>query len=284
MDWVFTAIGVAIILEVLVDIFHTLAHPGAQGHLCRTLLSAFWRLSRQSQLSGPLAMLAVIGIWGVLAVLGWALVYWPHLPEGFTSTGADPDGGHAFLDAVYISMVTISTLGFGDVFPTSDWLRIVNPLEALFGFALLTVAMSWILQVYPALARRKAFAIRLTLLRDADSIGAITTLDASTASRLLDDLSAGLVSVRVDISDYPETYYFREDERSTSLAANLGYTAELAYAASASEHPGVRHSADVLIRSLDDFAAMLDAKFLHTGASTPEVLVAYSSEHRHTQS
>jgi len=283
MDWVTTAVGAAIILEVMVDIFHTLANPGAQGHLSRTLLSSIWRLSRQSRLSGPLAMLAVIGVWGVLAVLGWALVYWPHMPEGFTSTGAGTGGGQAFLDAIYISMVTISTLGFGDVFPTSDWLRIANPLEALFGFALLTVAVSWILQVYPALARRKAFAIRLSLLRDADSIGAMKTLDAESASRLLDDLSVGLVNVRVDISDFPETYYFREDERSTSLAANLGYAAELGFAASASEHPGVRHSADILLRSLDDFAGMLDAKFLRTGASTSEVLVAYSSEHRHTQ-
>ena len=283
MDWVLTAIGAAIILEVVVDIFHTLAHPGAQGHLSRTLLRSIWRLTRQSQLSGPLAMLAVIGIWGVLAVLGWALVYWPHLPDGFTSTSGDAEGGQAFLDAIYISMVTISTLGFGDVFPTSDWLRIVNPMEALFGFALLTVAVSWVLQVYPALARRKAFALRLTLLREADSIRAITTLDAPSASRLLDELTAGLVSVRVDISEFPETYYFREDDRSTSLAANLGYIAELAYAASASEYPGVRHSADVLNRSIDDFAGMLDAKFLRMRASTSEVLAAYSAEHRHTQ-
>jgi hypothetical protein len=229
-------------------------------------------------------MLAVIGIWGVLAVLGWALVYWPHLPDGFTSTDADVVGdGRPFLDAIYISMVTISTLGFGDVFPTSDWLRIVNPLEALFGFALLTVAVSWILQVYPALARRKAFAIRLNLLREADSVRAITTLDVPSASRLLDELTAGLVSVRVDISEFPETYYFREDDRPSSLAANLGYIAELASAALASEHPGVRHSADVLIRAVDDFAGMIDTKFLRTGAATSEVLVAYSAEHRHTQ-
>jgi hypothetical protein len=283
MDWVLTAIGVAIIVEVLVDIFHTLAYPGAQGHLSRTLLRSIWCLTRHSRFSGPLAMLAVIGIWGVLAVLGWALVYWPHLPDGFRSTGSGAGDGQAFLDAIYISMVTISTLGFGDVFPTSDWLRIVNPLQALFGFALLTVAVSWILQVYPALARRKAFAIRLTLLRDADSLRAITTLDAPSASRLLDEMTAGLVSVRVDISEFPETYYFREDDRPTSLAANLGYLAELASAALASEHPAVQHSADVLIRSVDDFAGMIDAKFLRTRATTSDVLTAYASEHRHTQ-
>lgn len=283
MGWMLTAIGAAIILTVLLDIFHTLAHPGVQGRLSRALLRSFWRLSRQSQLSGPLAMLAVIGVWGLLAVLGWALVYWPHLPEGFNSARVDADGGQAFLEAVYISMVTISTLGFGDVFPTSDWLRIINPLEALFGFALLTVAVSWILQVYPSLTRRKAFAIRLTLLRDADTVGAIATFDPSSASRLLDDLSVEVVSVRVDLSDFPETYYFREDARSTSLAADLGYVLELADAASTSEHPGVRHSADVLIRALDDFARMLDENFLRTNASTPEVLDAYASEHRHTE-
>ena len=242
MIWLLTAVGVVTVLGVLLDIFHTLAHPGAQGHLSGMLLRSFWRVSRQSQLSGPLAMLAVISIWAAMAVLGWALVYWPHMPEGFTSAEG-VDEGKAFVDAVYISSVTISTLGFGDVFPTSDWLRIINPLEALFGLALLTVAVSWILQVYPTLTRRKAFAIRLALLRDADTIDAIGTFDAASAARLLDDLSVTMVNVRVDLSDFPETYYFREDERSTSLAANLGYAVALAEEASASEHPAVRHSA-----------------------------------------
>ncbi|MGH3457323.1 potassium channel family protein [Aeromicrobium sp.] len=276
MNWVLPAIGAAIVLTVLLDIFRTLAHPGAQGFLSRTMLESIWRWSHHSQLTGPLAMLAVISVWGVLAVLGWALIYWPHVPEGFTSLHT---GGTSFIDAIYISLVTISTLGFGDVYPASDWLRVVNPLEALFGFAMLTVAVSWVLQVYPALARRKALAIRLALLRRADSVRVIHHFGAAGAARLLDDLCASVVNVRVDLGDYPETYYFRTDEESDSLAANLGYAVELGNAGGVSGHEEVRHAGDLLLRALDDFAAMIDAKFLHTGDATSNVLHAYASDH-----
>jgi hypothetical protein len=282
MDWVLTAIGVAIVLEVLLDIFHTLAHPGAQGLLSRTLLTSIWRWSRHSQLSGPLAMLAIIGVWGLLAVLGWALIYWPHMADGFESlrSGAS-DPGQTLLDAIYISIVTISTLGFGDVFPRSDWLRVINPVEALFGFALLTVAVSWVLQVYPALSRRKAFAIRLSLLHRADTASAVSASDAAGAARILDDVTTGVINVRVDLDDYPETYYFRTDEQTSSLAATLGYAAELGTAGLASDHLEVRHAGRLLLLALDDLATMMDVKFLGTGDTTAAILAAYAVDHGH---
>ena len=74
-----------------------------------------------------------------------------------------------------ISLVTISTLGFGDVHPATDWLRIVNPLEALFGFALLTVVVAWMLQVYPALSRRRVIALHLSALKRAGTLDACRT-------------------------------------------------------------------------------------------------------------
>jgi hypothetical protein len=36
----------------------------------------------------------------------------------------------------------VATLGFGDIVPESEWLRIVVPAQALIGFALLTAAVT----------------------------------------------------------------------------------------------------------------------------------------------
>lgn len=288
MDWLVSSLGAVIVLAVLRDIFHTLGHPGAQGSLSRLVLGTIWSVSRRfggrgrmAGLAGPLAMLTVIGVWGVLAVIGWGLVYWPHVHEGFVF-GSGPAGhDNALLDALYISMVTISTLGFGDVVPAAAWLRIVNPLEALFGFALLTVAVSWVLQIYPALTRRRVLAIRLTLLHRADTSNALTHLDSAMAAGLLESLATSIVGVRVDLSEYAETYYFREDEPGTSLAATLNYAAELGQAGATSHRADVRLAAAYLNCSLDDFASVLDDRFLHTGGTLPELLDAYAADHGH---
>ncbi|MFD9036007.1 potassium channel family protein [Streptomyces sp. NPDC059567] len=95
----------------------------------------------------------------------WTLIYWPHLPEGFVySDVLRPADRVGLLNAVHVSLVTLSTLGLGDIAPTEGWLRVVAPMEGLIGFALLSATVSWILGIHPALARRRALALRLSHL------------------------------------------------------------------------------------------------------------------------
>ena len=68
--------------------------------------------------------------------------------------GLEPSERIDLLDSLYLSLVTVAALGYGDIVPTYAWLRLVSPLEALIGCALLTAAVSWILQIHPALARK----------------------------------------------------------------------------------------------------------------------------------
>jgi len=282
LDWLITAAGAILVLAVLVDIFHTLANPGRQGRLSRLVHTSIWRLSRRSAWSGPLAMLAVIGIWGTCAVLGWALVYWPHMPEGFTfPAGSSAAEDPAFLDALYVSLVTISTLGFGDVFPASGWLRVANPLEAIFGFALLTVAVSWVLQIYPALSRRRALALRLSVLERAGTVDTLPELDPTVASTLLHGLAADIVGARVDLGDHSETYYFRENCRDSALPANLGVAQELGTAATQSPHADVQLAGRVLLISVADLLAVVGARFLRAPQASPDPMDAYFRDHRH---
>ncbi|MFF1874748.1 potassium channel family protein [Kitasatospora herbaricolor] len=127
-------------------------------------MTAAWRLTshlnthrRAAGLAGPLAMVPVVALWAFAATIGWALVYWPHMPVSLThSTGLDPADHASFVDALYVSLVNLTTLGLGDIAPTAGWLRIVAPIEALVGFTLLSATLSWIIGIYPALARRRA--------------------------------------------------------------------------------------------------------------------------------
>lgn len=286
MDVLAIGFGVAIILVVLRDMFHTLGHPLGQGNLSRLVMRAMWRLShraagqgRLAKLVGPLGLLTVMMLWGALAVCAWALVYWPFIPDGFVFS-AGPMVGNAgeALDALYISLVTISTLGFGDVVPELAWLRMVVPLEAIFGFALLTVAVSWILQVYPALTRRRALAIHLALLRHSGASSIQQNVEEGSSAALLQSMAGSIIAVRVDLTQYSETYYFR-DEPDSSLAATVGFAVELARIGAASVRADIRFAAMILDYALTDLAGVLDARFLRTGGTTSEVFDAYAADH-----
>jgi hypothetical protein len=291
MFWIATGGGTFLILLALRDIFHTLVHPEGEGAISRSVLRATWRISRSSagkrylaHVSGPLALLAVVGLWALFAVLGWTLIYWPVISTDFYSASRHAtDAGGTFLESLYVSMVTISTLGFGDIVPVSAWMRIVSPLEGLFGFALLTAVVSWVLQIYPALTRRRVLAVRLSLLRRAH-VGA-WLLDLETApalARLLDDLSTDIVQAGVDLREYSETYYFRDVEPNASLAATLTYAVDLGRIGLTAPTSEMRLAATLLNNALEELAQVLRDRFRHEGQSMPEILGAYAADHGHS--
>jgi hypothetical protein len=288
-DWFITLLGVAVVLAVLRDIFHTLWHPSGHGGLGRKVLAAVWRVGRPRHghrrvraLAGPLAMVVVVAAWVLLIVFGWTLIYWPHLADGFFISDALQEttrGG--LLDALYLSMVTLGTLGFGDIVPTAEWLRVAVPLQAMLGFVLLTAVVTWVLQVYPALTRRRALAIRLSLLRRADAVRTLSEEDVPMAANLLEDLAGEVVQARVDLTQYAETYYFRDGEETVSLPANIAMAGDLARAAERSPRADLRFAGKLLDTALADFARLLDAHFLRVGGPPRAVLAAYAADHGH---
>jgi hypothetical protein len=287
--WVITCVGALVVLATLRDVFHTLWHPSGRSGLGRKVMAVVWRAGRPrrgrrrvSVLAGPLSMVVVVLAWIAFIVLGWTFIYWPHLADGFSiSQQLEDTARGGFLDALYLSMVTVATLGFGDIVPTSEWLRIAVPVQALLGFVLLTAAVTWVLQVYPALTRRRALAIRLSLLRRADAVRVLSEEDVPMAANLLEDLAGELVQSRVDLTQYAETYYFRDGEESASLAATIGTAVQLAHAAERSHRPDMRFAGKLLDTALNDFAELLDAQFLRIGGSPQTVLTAYAADHGH---
>jgi hypothetical protein len=287
VGWLVTAAGVVVVLLALRDIFHTLWHPSGRSGVSRPLLAAVWRAGRLrrsgrrvNSLAGPLTMVVVALVWVGLIVFGWTLIYWPHLTEGFAVGPALRSGTRGgLLDALYLSMVTIATLGFGDIVPTEEWLRVAVPLQALLGFVLLTAAVTWVLQIYPALTRRRALSIRLSLLERADAARIIDEEDVALAAPLLESLANDLVQARVDLTHYAEIYYFRDGERDASLAATLPTAAALAQVTSTSSRADLRFAGLLLAAAVSDLARLIDAQYLRVGGTLTEILHAYAADH-----
>lgn len=114
-----TLLGAVLILAALRDVFHQLFHPGGTGSISGVLMKLVWGVYRGLArrypsllaLAGSSALVGVIPSWVGLAAVGWALIYWPRMPESFLlSTGLGPSGAEGFFDALYLSLMTLTTL------------------------------------------------------------------------------------------------------------------------------------------------------------------------------
>lgn len=296
MTPILSLLGIGLIFAALRDIFDTLFHPSGKGMLSRALPRPLWRGARWfaaryptvRELCGPIALLAVIASWVVLLAVGWALVLWPHLTEGFSfDPELTPSTHGGFTDALYLSLVTLTTLGFGDIAPASGWLRVLVPLEAAIGLVLLTAGLSWVVSLYPAFSRHRSLAHEISLVREGESeseVG-IEQMDALAAELLLGNLTSQLVAVQTDLIHFPISYYFRSSHERFELSSAMPYLLRLAESSDNADYaPGVRMRANMLRSAIDDFSATVGERFLDLpSAPTERVLAAYARENLHTR-
>ncbi len=280
-----TIAGAGLILLMAVDVFHTLMYPHGTGPVCRTIMHGLWLLSRRfsgraSPVAASVGMAAVIGAWASLSIVGWALIYLPHMPGGFVYAAGVPQHGN-FAEAIYISMVSLSTVGYGEIVPATPLLRLIMAAQAVTGFGLLTATVSWILQTYPALSRRRALAHDLNLFREAAGPLGVLSLEPGHAAALLESLARKVSTVSIDLLAFNETYYFNEAKQRGSLPATIAYAQQLASDALTSTNADLRFAGRMLHASLDDLAEVLRGKFGHSGQTSSAVFQSYEKHHRH---
>jgi voltage-gated potassium channel Kch len=289
-----TICGATLIILVALDVFDALFHHRGAGLLSGAAMRATWRgVRRVATLrrgllptAGPLALVVVITCWLTLLVVGWAIVLWPHIPDGFRFAPGAAAGEGAFVDALYISLVTLATLGFGDVTPATGWLKLVLPLEALVGLGLLTATVSWLLSIHPALSRRRSLAYEIALLQRAEREAASSVLDGAYGEAMLAELTSRLVAVERDFTALPIAYYFAEGDPRFSLGLALPYLCELAMRGGRADMPvGVRLRAAMLAAAIDEFTVTTAERFHRAGArDTAAILDAYARDHLLTTS
>ena len=281
-----TIAGIMLLAIALNDVFHTLLRPASTGRLTTIVFRGAWWVSRRRSsllvLGGPLTVLVTIGVWIVLVALGWALIYLPHFPDGFSYSGIDPEEYHPFLEAITYSLVALTTLGLGDVIPAEPLIRVLSPLEALTGFILLSASVSWFMQLYPALARRRALAIELTSLHAAGLTALPSGTSPGTAASVIATVARCTAELTADLVQNTEIFYFAERDERLSAARAVGYAMELRDAALASGSGEVRAAGRFLASVLDELARVVTDQYPHvSGESTDEVLRAVAGSHGH---
>jgi hypothetical protein len=278
-----TVAGAVIIMVVLRDLFHTLFHPGGSASFpSQGVIRMVWRATRLtsrgrvSPIAAPLAVVVTILAWAFLVTLGWALVYWARMPDGIAfGPGISPEDGGGFLGAVYLSLVTLGTLGYGDLVPTDTSLRLIAPVQALIGFALLSAAIAWILSLYPAVARLRSLArdVRILLRSLAEAPG------LPTASRL-EGIAIRLTRLRADFLLFSSLVYFRTGDADDSLPVALLELVDLCDEVGAADDPDVARAAQELRWCIGDVADVVALEFPHApDRDARSILLAYARAH-----
>src|SRR5690606_6709533 len=97
-----------VVLVALWDIFHTLWHPGGFGRIAHRVFQVVWWVtkrvwpSRTRPIAGPIGVIGTVMSWTGLVVVGWALVYLPHMPQGFYfGTSLRPEQSSDVVAALY---------------------------------------------------------------------------------------------------------------------------------------------------------------------------------------
>jgi hypothetical protein len=291
VDVVWTLLGIALIALALRDIFEVLFHPTGRGIVARRVVRGVAGLARRlpkgggkmGLLAGPIAYVAVIATWATLLAVGWALVFYPQMPEGFNFDQAlDPRDHSGFADALYVSLVNLTSLGYGDISPASSLLRLLGPLETIFGLGLLTAGISWLISIYGAISRRDSLAHEVHLVKEAEEqLGEkLADGDPDLLATMLASFAEQLIRVRRDVIHFPITHYFRTEDEERALAGLLPFLGSLADEAGEEDRPhSLRVRAEILRMAIDDFAETLRTRLHVPGDTTDATLEHYQSEH-----
>jgi hypothetical protein len=291
MTAVATVAGALLVVVALRDVFDTLFHPHGRGVVGQAVVRRIWQgarmLVRQNHaalsLAGPIAFISVIVVWGALVVVGFALMLWPHFPEGFASANGEAIRSGHFWDALYLSMVNLASLGYGDIVPTAGLLRFLGPLETLIGLGLLTASISWILFLYRVLSDYRSLSHEILLLSEAEETSGtgLATIEAPVAAQVLSDLTSRVVAIRDDLVHSPIAYYFHPRDARHALPVLLPTLLQVVEECSRPEQSrALRYQAALLRASLEDLLSTVASEFVGVRADDPaDALAEYRRDH-----
>ena len=245
MGWLAQLAGTGLVLLALADIYMTVLYPkGGRGVVSVPLSRGIWYIfrliaraipkkrvdaqrflvrDRLFSYMGPSLLVATVVVWVSLLMAGFALIIWPALgSEIRTDKGPTPTD---FITAFYVSGYSLTTLGTGDITPQTDFYRLLMILEAVLGFSIFTVTLTYLQSVYSQLIQRNTFALSLhhRTARTADAAELLARMGASgdfdsSARQDISNMAEKLLNILESHHSYPSLGYFRWQETYYAVA------------------------------------------------------------------
>lgn len=230
MGWLAQVVGTGLVLLAMIDIYLTVLYPrGGKGVLSVPLSRGLWRIFRLSgriksknrdrllSYIGPTLLVATVALWVSLLIVGFAFIVLPALgSEIQMETGATRTD---FVTALYYSGYSLTTLGTGELTPKTSTYRLLMILEAVLGFSVLSMTLTFFGSVYTQLIQRNVFALSLhhRTAKTADAAELLARLGSggkfdSSARQDISNMAQSLLNLLESHHSYPILGYFRWQE------------------------------------------------------------------------
>jgi hypothetical protein len=221
--------GAVVLVVALTDVFLTILYARMDSGLVAMryargieriwvwISRPFGRLrARFVSFCGPVTLLAVLGLWTGLLTLGSALVLHPALGHEVRSSGVVPSTD--FLTALYVGGASISVVGSSGYSPETPFYRMFFLFNSAVGMAFISLVLTYLGQVYNALLRRNALALRIHGMSEAKGDGAELVCrlwprgELGSGTSELANIAAEMSAVKEAHHFYPLLMQFRFEE------------------------------------------------------------------------
>jgi len=222
-DWLEPLAGAIVLAITLLDVFLTVLYARAgTGLLAPRLARGVWRVFRALSRGrrpgiltycGPVQLVALVLLWGVLLALGAGLVIHPALGTGVkSSSGAT---GTDFVTALFVGGSSMSIVGASDYGPTTASYKLLFLFNSLVGMAVTSLTITYLMQLYSALRSRNTLG--LTMHAQSAETGDAAELIARWGPRgrfdggynNLSTLAGEVAALKETHHFYPLLFYFR---------------------------------------------------------------------------
>jgi hypothetical protein len=168
-------LGILLILIILLDIFLTVlyARIGTSiiGSRIGRLVWAFFveassafgsRRGTVLSICGPVILVLLVGVWALGLTLGAALIMHPELGTSIRATNGETPTD--FVTAMYAGGTSMAIVGASDFTPHTSPTRLLFLFNSLIGMSVMSLTLTYLMQVYTALQRRNVLAMNIHFL------------------------------------------------------------------------------------------------------------------------
>ncbi len=231
--------GAVLMAIALLDVFLTVLYARAgTGVISPLVMTGTWRLfravGRQAgrhapailSMCGPVVVISLVFLWAAVLTLGSALIFHPFLGTAVTSgSGRTPTD---FVAALFAAGNSLSIVGSGGFSPNTTGFRLLFLFNSLVGMSIISLTLTYLMQIYTALQKRNVAGLRLHLLsRMTDDSSELLLALApqgrfESAESTIAEIASDIANLKEAHHFYPVLFYFRFPEPYYALSYTLG--------------------------------------------------------------